>query len=95
MRYTNSTISLLEPLLSDGVHERAFLNVLVIEEAGRPIGVELAFGVNMVLVQTISLAPYSGRSGHGSRNAVRTTGPCSDCPASGPPARARCGSRQR
>lgn len=60
VRYTNSTISLLEPLLSDGVHEPAFLNALVIEEAGRPIG----------------LAPYSGRSGHGSRNAVRTTGPC-------------------
>ncbi|WP_326629285.1 MULTISPECIES: hypothetical protein [unclassified Streptomyces] len=31
-------------------------NVIVIEEAGRPIGVELAFGVNMVLVQAMSLA---------------------------------------
>ncbi|MFJ8199169.1 hypothetical protein [Streptomyces sp. NPDC096152] len=31
-------------------------NVIVIEEAGRPLGVELAFGVNMVLVQAMSLA---------------------------------------
>lgn len=31
-------------------------NVIVIEEDGRPIGAELAFGVNMVLVQAMSLA---------------------------------------
>ncbi|MFI1810842.1 hypothetical protein ACH414_10920 [Streptomyces sp. NPDC020422] len=31
-------------------------NVIVIEESGQPIGVELAFGVNMVLVQAMSLA---------------------------------------